>query len=282
MAGNSRYDEIGYWSEIKLDIIKEYAAAYSRILGNQRNPELYHLYIDAFAGGGKHISRSTGEFVLGSPLNALQVQPRFREYHFIDLDKQKVESLEQLAGTRQDVFIYHGDCNRVLLEKVLPRAKYKDYQRALCVLDPYGLHLDWEVLFTIGQMRSVEIFLNFPVEDMNRNVLWRKREGVSHAQIERRNKYWGDDSWKDVAYVPSVQTDLFDENKKDKASNEALAEAFRRRLEKVAGFKHVPKPIPMRNTRNAVVYYLFFASPKPVAERIVRHIFDNYATRMGS
>jgi len=24
-----RYDEIGYWSEVKLDIVREYAAAYS-------------------------------------------------------------------------------------------------------------------------------------------------------------------------------------------------------------------------------------------------------------
>ena len=38
MTGEPRYDEIGYWSEIKLDIIKEYAAAYSQILGSQKSP----------------------------------------------------------------------------------------------------------------------------------------------------------------------------------------------------------------------------------------------------
>ncbi len=26
-----KYDEIGYWSEVKLDIVREYAAAYSKI-----------------------------------------------------------------------------------------------------------------------------------------------------------------------------------------------------------------------------------------------------------
>jgi len=30
-----RLDEIGYWSEIKMDIIKKYAAAYSLIMNRQ-------------------------------------------------------------------------------------------------------------------------------------------------------------------------------------------------------------------------------------------------------
>jgi three-Cys-motif partner protein len=172
MKKSLRYDEIGYWSEIKLDIIKEYAVAYSQILSSRIKPSFHHIYIDAFAGAGQHISKTTKEFVLGSPANALLLNPPFREYHFIDLDEQKVESLEKISGKRKDVFIYHGDCNQVLMEKVLPRVKYEDYRRALCVLDPYGLHLNWEVLHTISRMKSIEIFLNFPVADINRNVFW--------------------------------------------------------------------------------------------------------------
>jgi hypothetical protein len=30
-------------------------------------------------------------------------------------------------------------------KKLLPTIKYGDYKRALCLLDPYGLHLDWDV-----------------------------------------------------------------------------------------------------------------------------------------
>ena len=33
-----KYDEINYWSEVKLDIVKDYAAKYSAILSTQRNP----------------------------------------------------------------------------------------------------------------------------------------------------------------------------------------------------------------------------------------------------
>jgi three-Cys-motif partner protein len=93
----SEFDEIGYWSEVKLDIVREYAAAYSRILTAKNLP---HVYIDAFAGAGQHVSKNTGEFVPGSPLNALNVQPPFREYHFIDLNAAKIEHLQNLAGAR--------------------------------------------------------------------------------------------------------------------------------------------------------------------------------------
>jgi len=62
----------------------------------------------------------------------------------------------------------------------------------------------------------------------------------------------------------------------EKASNQEVAEAFRERLQKAAGFQFVPQPIPMRNTRGAVVYYLFFASPNETGARIVGDIFNKY------
>lgn len=69
------FDEVGYWSEIKLDIIRKYALAYSRILSKQKWAR--HIYIDAFAGAGKNVSRKTGEYISGSPLNALNINPPF-------------------------------------------------------------------------------------------------------------------------------------------------------------------------------------------------------------
>jgi len=281
-AKQPRFDEIGYWSEVKLDIIKEYASAYSKILNAQKSPSLYHLYIDAFAGAGIHKAKSSGKFVPGSPTNALLVEPPFREYHFIDLDKQKAANLEKMAQERKDVQIHHGDCNRVLLDGVLPHAKWEAYRRALCILDPYGLHLEWTVIAKAGEMRSVDIFLNFPVADINRNVLWRDRQGVSPEQIHRMNSFWGDDSWKQVAYAPSPQGELFGPPTEEKAPNEAIAEAFRKRLKDVAGFSNVPKPIAMRNSQNAIVYYLFFASQKPVAANIVKDIFTKYRDKGGA
>jgi hypothetical protein len=63
------------------------------------------------------------------------------------------------------------------------------------------------------------------------------------------------------------------------ARNEQIGAAFRNRLKTVAGFGFVPDPRPMRNSRNTVVYYLFFASPKAVAEKIITDIFNKYRNR---
>lgn len=281
MSKALRYDEIGYWSEIKLEILKKYATAYSTILSKQKTPKLHHIYVDAFAGAGKHISKTTGEFVFGSPSNALAIEPPFKEYHLIDLDSAKVEALYHIAEGRNDTYIYEGDCNEILCSRVFPKADFQKYRRALCILDPYGLHLDWSVIQKAGQMKSIDIFLNFPVADMNRNVLWRNPKNVPNEQKNRMNRFWGDESWKDVVYVKSRQMSLFGDHDSEKVSNDTIAEAFRNRLKTKAKFGCVPKPIAMRNTQNAIVYYLFFATQKSVANHIVKDIFKKYENKRG-
>ena len=267
-----KYDVIGYWSELKLDIIREYASAYSRIMGAQSSIRR-HIYIDAFAGAGHHISKSTGKFVPGSPLNALLVQPPFSEFHLIDLDGDKAAELRRIVGPRSDVEIYDEDANQVLLEKVFPRCLYQDFNRALCLLDPYSLTVDWEVIETAGKMKSVEIFFNFMMMDVNMNVLRRNPDRVSDVQVLRMDKAWGDHSWRDIGY--RKERGLFGDIEQ-KADNETVAEAFRERLNKIAGFKYVPAPMPMRNDQGALVYYLYFASPNKTGSSIVSDIFKKY------
>ena len=63
---------------------------------------------------------------------------------------------------------------------------------------------------------------------------------------------------------------------KEKQPNDVIVAAFRKRLREVAGFGYVPDPIPMRNSKKAIVYYLFLASPKAVAEKIITAIFNKY------
>jgi len=185
------FDEIGVWSEVKLDIVREYAVKYSTILAKQK---LKHIYIDAFAGPGILLSRQTGEWVLGSPLNALAIQPPFKEFHFIDADGNRAAQLKELAGNRPEVFTYDGDCNEILPSEVFPRAKYSKFGRALCLLDPYNIDVSWEVVALAGRMRSIEIFLNFMIMDMNMNILLHDPEKVDPRQIARMNRFWGDES----------------------------------------------------------------------------------------
>jgi len=216
--------------------------------------------------------------VLGSPLNALRIVPPFREYFLIDLDGDKVEQLRQQIGDRPEVHLEAGDCNEILRTRIFPNVRFEQYRRGLCLLDPYGLHLNWQVIEAAGKLKTIDLFLNFPIMDMNRNALWRHPENASPENRARMTAFWGDMSWQNAAY--HTQRTLFgDENVK--AENEEVASAFGQRLKKVAGFEYVAVPLPMRNTKGAIVYYLFFASQRPVAEKIVNGIFRKYQGRTG-
>jgi three-Cys-motif partner protein len=113
--------------------------------------------------------------------------------------------------------------------------------------------------------------------DINRNVWWNNPEKVDTTQIERMNAFWGDESWREVSY--ETHKDLFEDTYKEKISHSSLIEAFRKRLNKVAGFVCVPEPIPMRNKKGVIVYYLFFASNNETGDRIAKHIFNKYRDR---
>ena len=273
-AAPIKFDEIGYWSELKLEIVEKYGSAYTTAFANQKG--LKKFYIDAFSGAGIHVSKRTGGKVEGSPARALRITPPLDHFYFIDMDADKTAYLKTLCADRNDVSIYTGDSTPYLTQKLLPTIKYENFNRALCLLDPYGLHLDWDVMLQAGQSRAIDMFLNFPVMDMNRNAIWKNPGQAPQDGIERMTRFWGDESWKQAAYAESRQQNLFSGPDLIKQSNDAIVTGFRNRLKNVAGFKVVPEPLPMKNSNNAVVYYLFFASQKPVAQKIVDDIFAKY------
>jgi three-Cys-motif partner protein len=272
------FDEVGYWTEVKLDIIRKYAKAYSTIMRAQAKKRgFYHIYVDAFAGAGVNISRTTGEYVLGSPLNALLVEPPFREYHFIDLSGKKIERLREAVGEQPNVYFYAEDCNEVLLRRILPRMRPRGKMKGLVLLDPYGLHYRWPVVEAAGNTKSVDLFLNFSIMDANLNALRRIREGLDDDLNIRMNAAWGDGTWRDLAYAD--EGTLFGVRERKVVTNDDVAEAYRQRLIRVAGFPHVPEPIPMCNSKGSVIYYLYLGSQKLVAENIITDISNKYRYR---
>ena len=44
----------------------------------------------------------------------------------------------------------------------------------------------------------------------------------------------------------------------------------------MAGFKHAPEPLPMRNSKGNIVYYLSFASQNTTGGKIVNETFRKY------
>ncbi len=268
-----KLDRIGFWSEIKLEIIRKYAKAYTSIMSKQPWCTGY-VYIDVFAGAGKHISKRTGEMISGSPLNALEVVPPFTEYYFIDLVEERADVFRQIAKVNQNVHAYHGDCNEILRTKIFPTLTYDSFKRALCILDPYGLHLKWETIRAAAELKTIDILINFPIMDINRNVLFEDPAKTRQEDVKRMNDFWGDESWKKFLY--REQETLFGETQHVRIEDyQSLAKEFCKRLKRV-GFNDVPEPILMRNKKGGPLYYLCFASQKSVAKGIMNDIFNKY------
>jgi three-Cys-motif partner protein len=136
------------------------------------------------------------------------------------------------------------------------------------------LHLKWETIKKAAELKTIDILTNFPIMDMNRNVIFADFAKADPEDIARMNAFWGDESWKDLLYK-KLKT-LFGETQHIRIeSYHTLAKEFGKRLKKT-GFKSVPEPILMTNIKNGPLYYLYFASQKDVANNIIRDIFSKY------
>ena len=81
-----------------------------------------------------------------------------------------------------------------------------------------------------GKSKAVDMFLNFPVMDMNRNAIWKNPEKVPQSGIDRMTKFWGDESWRGAAYAESRQRSFFGPPQMVKQGNKQIVDAFRDRL----------------------------------------------------
>lgn len=62
MSPELKFDEIGYWSEVKLAILEEYAKPYNQIIHAQAT-KLQSIYVDGFAGAGHHYAKGWDRIV---------------------------------------------------------------------------------------------------------------------------------------------------------------------------------------------------------------------------
>jgi three-Cys-motif partner protein len=265
-------DRLGEWSQLKHEILEKYARAYTTVITAQPNIGKV-IYIDAYAGPGFAVDRESGEQLRGSAVRAMQVAPPFDELHFVEEDESKAKILGSATAADTRVTVHRGDGVSILRGKVLPRCEWADYSRALCLLDPYDLSIPWSLVQDIGRMKSVEIFYNFMIMDANRNALWTDPARIPDDGKRKMELVWGDRTWREACYEP-VAT-LFGDVER-KVTNETVAEAFRRRLQTVAGFPYVPTPIAMRNRTRSTVYYVFFATHNKTGAKIVTDIFNQH------
>lgn len=277
-----KLDNIGTWSQAKHAVIQQYVAVYTQILSTKKYFKFH--YIDGFCGAGETTSKDTGETLKGSPQYALETEFPFTSYYFIDSNKGKTEHLRQICDedySDRNIHIKTGNSNEIIKE-ILSKFSYKRYDRVLCLLDPYGLHLAWDVIVQLGRLGKsegkgiVDIMINFPIMDINRNYGQIDPSAVP-KEDPRMDIFWGDDSWYPLLYK---KTGLFDAE--EKVDYKRLVIAYCERLKKEAGFVYVPKPAKLTNTKNAPLYYFCFATHNDIANNVMTHLSNAIENRLAN
>jgi three-Cys-motif partner protein len=268
-------DVIGPWSEDKLELLKKYLEAYTRIMKGQEWCTGYH-YIDAFAGTGKPRARDEERYIDGSPRVALSIRWPFHRYIFIEKEPWRVERLRELERefSERRIEIHEGDCNQIIVGKVVPRISYERRNRGFIFLDPFAMDIEWTTVEQVAGTRALEVLINFPAMAINRTALPNNPYELTEAQIEKHNRFWGTPDWRGDIYE-EVQT-LFGpwEIKIRSTTAVRLGKLYKERLEQA--FPHVSYPLVMRNSRCVPLYCLIFAGHNETGARITQDIFKRY------
>ncbi|MEM7144926.1 MAG: three-Cys-motif partner protein TcmP [Verrucomicrobiota bacterium] len=279
----------GKWSDTKLAALREYLHAYTTAL---KNTPFQLAYIDAFAGAGmreidtsdttlwfdEELQTDDDSYRHGSPIIALDNQPPFEAFIFIERDPVSLRKLqdqiqEQTDSGEKRISYLQGDANAHL--KDLADKNWKEH-RAVAFLDPFALEISWPTLEKIAATQAIDMWLLFPAMAVNRMLP--KSGNVPAPWANRLTQLFGEEGWREVFY-PKQGEDLFGEEPTAKVPRvfDALSEYVTTRLQTVFAAT-VNKPLVLRNTKGAPLFLLCFACGNPkgakIATRIASHIID--------
>jgi len=280
----------GEWTTEKLLRVQKYLVAYTNALKNQ---PFRLVYMDAFAGTGYRNIKSienhqelmfpdqAGEdaeaFHAGSARIALEIDPRFAEYYFIEQSSAKCAELEKLKtefpDKARDIHILNEDANVALMR--LCKMSWKN-TRGVLFLDPFGMNVSWETIEAIAGTEAIDMWYLFPL-GVGVNRLLTKNGVIPKAWQQKLDNIFGCAEWKEKFYQTEVQQGLlWDEEVTTKTGDfQQIADFFVERLESI--FPGViKKPLPLYNAKKNPLYLLCFACGNergtPIALRIAGHI----------
>lgn len=270
----------GDWTAEKLERIRKYLHAYTTIFrGNVRARTLTTTYVDAFAGTGYRLDAQDGpesppalfpelvqddarQLQKGSARVALEVEPGFSKYVFVEKDVQRAQELQALKtefpAKASSIHVVRCDANDYLQRWC--RDTNWSRSRAVVFLDPYGMQVDWATIVAIAATKAIDLWLLFPLGMAVNRLL--TRQGPPPEAWERRlTRFFGTDDWKSAFYQrTTVRTPFGEEEMFAKDTDyEAISRYFVSRLKTV--FVGVAEnPLPLRNARNVPLYLLCFAA----------------------
>lgn len=226
----------GPWIKKKYHYLKAYCDIFTRAM--RRKWRL--TFIDLFAGPGRCYIEQTKEDVEGSSLLALQYD--FSDYIFVEQDQDCLTALQERCRNspkaKQIKFI-QGDCNRIIGQVT----KQLQPGLVLAFIDPTKINIEFNAVRQLTEQRRVDLLMNIQDGmDVKRNFKAYKEQGDS----SRLGKFLGGNVPWSKLRKPLDAVDLY---------KERVCEL---------GYSTVEfKDIPVHNTKNAPMYFLFFASKHP-------------------
>lgn len=272
----------------KLDVVAKYLAAYVTVMKKQ---DFRLFYVDGFAGSGGSAPKveaqtsidptlfPSADFLEGSPIRALTIDPPFDHYIFIDKKGENVRSLSNLCAEfpGRSIEIVHGDANDRLME-FCDRITPDRLDRAVIFLDPFGLSVRWQTIERIAATKKVDLWYLVPVDGMSRQI---KEDGSFLPGAAKIDEIWGSAAWRTKAVRRSdASADLFggiDERLEKIAKAKQFSEMFRDHLQDVFAGGVAKTYLPLgRGRRHDFSLMFACANPSPAASqaamRIANHI----------
>lgn len=289
----------GDWTTEKLHCLRRYLAAYTTIFArNPRAQNLTPIYVDAFAGTGyrakpprldPHMPLFTeltepeaDNFLKGSARIALDVEPPFKRYIFVEQDAERARELHELKRQfRQKapgVEIVQQEANSYLKEWCA-RTDWRVF-RAVVFLDPYGMQVNWSLIEAIAKTQAVDLWILFPL-GVAVNRLLTKAEPPPTEWAQALTRILGTQEWQDAFYPRKVKQTLFgaEEVRTKEADFKKIGQFFVSRLKTV--FPAVADdPLPLHNSRNVPLYILCFAAGNPRGARTALRIAQGILRRL--
>jgi three-Cys-motif partner protein len=265
----------GPWTQQKLEILSKYLRAYRLIFDRNEKARFFETsYVDAFAGTGEiprpklegffkedpDLLKAEEDFRKGSVTRALEVDPPFHHYVFIEKDSPKCKELEALARefSVRDIKIINEDANTALLSWCAQLDTKKE--RAVIFLDPFGACVEWNVIAAIADTKAVDLWTLFPYAAINRMLV--SDALPPKAWADRLTRIFGTDEWEKDFYSTSSWQSLIDPEKRVErtyktADQERITQFFMKRLREK--FAAVAKPGFLYNSRG-LLFVLMFAA----------------------
>lgn len=264
----------GPWTQDKLGRLAKYLHAYMTIFKQNIKARYFRTYyVDAFAGTGFRTPKSRTEATLfddsegqefqkGSAVVALETDPPFDHYIFVDSNPEHVEELRRLENEypRRDIAVERDDANDFIARWCANTDWSKN--RAVVFLDPYGAQIEWATIECIADTRAIDLWWLFPLgQAVNRMLTKRQPEDGWAIRLDR---IFGTDKWREAFYGPSGQKGLFDEDPEveKQADFDSIGGFIISQLESVFA-KVAQKPLPLYNSKNIPLFLFCFAAGNP-------------------